>query len=335
MGGLLAPANDSAASARRVANPSTSVRSAFPSSERGLYPRSVRYRAHEGPLSPADYAQPYAWWGWHWSPPVPMSLIELVEAKTLDRRAAALLWSFVEARRSVLLASEPPMSGKTTLLSALIPCLPDEVRPLFLRGQSETFDYVAEADPSRSYLLVNEISDHLPVYLWGRKARRMFETLSTGYGFAATMHADDVGEVLGILRQDLGIADDELARIDLIGVMRILHGRTALRGHDDVPPEMRYGGDGVRRRLVSLHLVARGRPPAVPALAEWDLESDEHRLMLEPYLEDVAARTGRSVEAFCRDLMSREQYLADLASRGLRRPREVAEAIAAYRQGKG
>src|SRR3712207_8550307 len=38
-----------------------------------------------------------------------------------------------------------------------------------------------EADPARSYLLCNEISAHLPVYLWGRKVGQLFAAVEEGY----------------------------------------------------------------------------------------------------------------------------------------------------------
>lgn len=280
-------------------------------------------------LGPAEYARPYAWWGWHWSPPVPMSIVEIAEAGTLDRRLAAVLWLLLEARRSLILASEPPMSGKTTMLSALLAFLPADTRLVFLRGLSETFDYTRQGEARTSYLLVNELSDHLPVYLWGPKATRMFATLRDGYGLGATMHADDVAEVLAQLREELGLSANELACLDVIGIMRILNGQQPIVGHDDMPPELRYGS--VARRLVATHLVVRrGDRITTPLISEWDARSDEHRLALEPVLDDLARRCGRSVSDFCAALADREALLAELATRGIRRPREVQEAIAAY-----
>lgn len=287
--------------------------------------------APEGSLEAEDYARPYAWWGWHWSPPVPLSIVEIVAAGTLDRRVAALLWLFLGSRRSIVLASDPPMSGKTALLSALLPFLPADTRLCFLRGLAETFDYARDGDPRRTYLLVNELSNHLPVYLWGRKATQVFRTLRDGYGLGATMHADDVTGVFTQLRDELGLEDDELGALDLIGIMRVLHGRTPVVGHDDIPPELRYGREAISRRLVALHLVVRGgRSLEPPLVSEWDAADDVHRVRLDASLPELARRTGRTVEAFCAALIEREAYLADLDRRGVRRPRPVLEAIAAY-----
>lgn len=293
----------------------------------------MRRQIPEGILTAAEYARPYAWWGWHWSPPVALSIVEIIAAGTIDRRVAAVLWLLLGSRRSVLLASDPPMSGKTTLLSALVPFLPAQTRIVFLRGLSETFDYAREGDPRASYLLVNELSSHLPVYLWGRKATQMFQTLREGYGVGATMHADDVEGVLSQLRCELAVGNAELACLDVIGIMRVLHGRTPIVGHDDIPPELRYGGDTIRRRVVAAHLVVRrGDAIEAPPFAEWDPAKDTHRVRLEPVLAELARRTGRTVDAFCDALIEREAFLADLEQRGVRQPRAVADAIGAYAQ---
>lgn len=288
--------------------------------------------SQERPIDAAEYAQPYAWWGWHWSTPVPLSIVEIVEAGTLSPRMAALLWLLVEARRSIVLASEPPMSGKTTLLSALLTFLPPDTRPIFLRGLAETFDYTREADPARSYLLVNELSSHLPVYLWGPKATRMFRSLEQGFGVGTTMHADDVDEVIGQLQADLQLTTADLARLDVIGVMRTLRGDQPILGHDDVPPELRYGRDAIRRRVVALHLVGRnGDGIETPLLSEWEARDDEHRLRLDEHASELAKRTGRTVEDFCAELLGREAFLGDLSRRGIRRPGAVRDAVVAYR----
>ncbi|OLC54242.1 MAG: hypothetical protein AUH85_12275 [Chloroflexi bacterium 13_1_40CM_4_68_4] len=224
------------------------------------------------------------------------------------------------------------MSGKTTLLSSLVVFLADDTQPVFLRGLSETFDYAHNVDPKRGYLLVNELSSHLPVYLWGAKATRMFRTLAQGFGLGTTLHADDVDEVLEQLRTELDLAVDDLARIDVIGIMRTFAGDMAIKGHDDVPPEMRYGRDAIRRRLVSVHLVRHiGDTIDTPLLSEWDSVTDEHRIALDPHLDELAKRTGRSVADLCDALLQREAFLAQLAERAVGRPAAVRDAIAAYR----
>lgn len=213
-------------------------------------PRNVR------PLGLADYATPVAWWGWSWEPPVPMSITELVAAGDMDARTAALCWLVLAGHGSLLMAAQEPHSGKTTILTALLDLLPDRSARVYLRGGAETFDFLREARPGRTVLLANELSSHLPVYLWGAKAVRAFRALRDGYALAATLHADSTAEAIAQLRDELGVAADDLARIDLVAVMR-----------------QERAMDRVARRVVSLDRLAAGGPRAIP-LVVYDAIAD-------------------------------------------------------------
>lgn len=189
------------------------------------------------PLGARDYDIPVGWWGWNWEPPIPMSITEIVRAGNMDPRTAALCGMAIEAHGSLLIAAEEPHSGKTTTLTALLDYLPHRVRRIFIRGWSETFDYLQQTKPDETILLANELSSHLPVYLWGPKAVRVFETLRKGYALGSTLHADTAEEAVAQLIGELGIPAADLARVHLLMVMRI------------------YGssGGGHARRVVSLH----------------------------------------------------------------------------------
>ena len=176
-------------------------------------PRSAR------PLGPIDYTLPVAWWGWSWEPPVPMSVTELVAEGDLDPRTAAIAWLVLAGHGSVLVAAEQPHSGKTTLLTALLDLLPERFERVYLRGGAETFEFLGRARPSNTVLLANELSSHLPVYLWGTKAVRAFRAIRDGYAFASTLHADSSAESIAQLRE-LGVEASDIARIDLLIVMR-------------------------------------------------------------------------------------------------------------------
>src|SRR5579859_7952688 len=186
-----------------------------------------RYLVRERPLSSDDYDVPVGWWGWNWEPPVPMSLTEILAAGNFDRRTAALCWLVLEAHGSILIAAEQPHSGKTTTLTAFLDVLPSTVRRIFIRGWAETFDYVRHTDPGHTLLLANELSSHLPVYLWGPKAVETFRTLRNGYALASTLHADSAEEAVTQLRDDLGVDQADLSRVDLLLVMRIYRAGSA------------------------------------------------------------------------------------------------------------
>ena len=158
---------------------------------------------------------PEGWWGYHWAPPTPMSAVELIGTPTIDARLMATLWAVVSRRRSVMLSSEAPQAGKTTALSALVDFLPDDTTGIFVRGWWEEYDWLDEIEPGTGYLLINEMSDHLPIYVWGRAARGALMLAGKGWGMGATMHADSLPEALELLRTDLGATDADLAGLTI------------------------------------------------------------------------------------------------------------------------
>jgi hypothetical protein len=248
-----------------------------------------------------------------------MSITEILGARDLDARTAALCWLTLESHGSILIAAEPPHSGKTTTLTAFLDLLPSDVRRVFVRGWAETFDYVRHTDPARTLLLVNELSSHLPVYLWGPKAVRVFETLRGGYALASTLHADSAEEAVGQLTGELGIAPADLARIDLLLVMRMYRVGSA------------YGP--VARRIVSVHRIVPGLDGAallVP-LVEWDAKRDAHEHDDAAQLELLCARRGGQMEALRAELDVRAAYLQDLGERGVLSIPAVRAAVAERR----
>jgi len=280
-------------------------------------PMQRRYPIVERPLSPRDYDMPIGWWGWNWEPPVPMSITQLLEAGNMDARTAALCGMAIESHGSMLIAAEQPHSGKTTTLTALLDFLPNATRRVFIRGWAETFDFLGQTRPDATLLLANELSSHLPVYLWGPKAVRVFETLRRGYALGSTLHADSCDEALAQLVGELGVDRDDLARVQLLVVMRIY--TTA--------------GGGYARRVVSVHrLVPSGGTVAALPLVEHDEREDSHEHD-EPAEIDLlhALRRSDDREALADELAERSQHLSDLLARGCRTIPEVRAALASHR----
>jgi len=275
-----------------------------------------RYVIAEQPLSARDYDVPVGWWGWNWEPPVPMSITEIVQAGNMGARAAALCAMAVEAHGSLLIAAEHPHSGKTTTLTALLDYLPASTRRIFVRGWSETFDFLAQTRPAETLLLVNELSSHLPVYLWGPKAVRVFSTLRSGYALGATLHADTAEEAVAQMTGELGVATADLAKIDLLMVMRI-YGTT-------------HGGHA--RRVVSLHtLSAHGDRVDLRPLVTHDPDTDghTHEALAEAAL--LARLRGERAAAAEAELMRRADALDELRRNSTLDIPEVRAALAAER----
>lgn len=282
---------------------------------------------------------PEGWWGYHWSPPRPMSVVEIVESGSLDLRLMAVLWAVVGRRKSVMLASEAPMAGKTTTLSALVDFLPAETIGVFLRGWGEDLRWTDAVGPERGYLLINEMSDHLPIYVWGRNARAALRLAGGGgYGLGATMHADSLGEALDCLGRELGATDADLAGLTVYLQFSAYRTPRGMYRRVEEAWHLRLGDDG-RLAPVRLAAIAGGRSPqltgaqrfpAPPVLASDGGRSGQPLLHDEKAYALLAPALGLSAAALETELAHRSAFLADLAERGVCDPLAVAQAVAEY-----
>jgi hypothetical protein len=172
--------------------------------------------------STTRYDEPFGWWGYHWTPPNQRSLIWLMQAGALDARLAAFLSLAIALHRTVVVVAEPNEAGKTTLLTALLDFRQADTEPIYLRGWYERFSFLDTVPPERAYLLCNEISAHLPTYLWGQGVRRVFEAGMGGYAFVTTMHASSAADAAELLiRYPLEVPERHLRTIDLVVTLNV------------------------------------------------------------------------------------------------------------------
>jgi hypothetical protein len=281
---------------------------------------------------------PEGWWGYHWAPPTPMSAVELIGTPTIDSRLMATLWAVVARRRSVMLSSEAPQAGKTTMLSSLVDFLPDGTTGIFVRGWWEEYDWLDEIEPGTGYLLINEMSDHLPIYVWGRAARGALTLAGKGWGLGGTMHADSLPEALSTLRTELGATDADLAGLTIYlqfsayltpaGMYRRIEEAWHLRTDEaGALSPVRLGaieGDRSPSLTGAQHLPS---PPMLPG--------DGGR-SVRPFVHDaaayavLAASLGEAPEALERELTDRSAFLDTLAERGICDPPAVAAAVRGF-----
>jgi hypothetical protein len=261
--------------------------------------------------------EPPGWWGYGESPSNPPSLTQLIARGTLDARVAAFLWIALEHHATLIVAAPEPRAGKTTLLTALLDLIPPETTRRYLRGWYERFDFVEQDDPARTYLLCNEISSHLPIYLWGRGVRRLFELLQDGFAMATTVHAAGAGEVLALFRGfPLEVPEPHLASIDLVLTLGM-----------GLEPR------GMVRRLMRMETL-------VPADGHLDVQVLAERVTpLSPIVSKPAALVRVLTERFGLDgklasaeLARRERVLLRWLAQGITGRDAVRRAVAAYRQ---
>jgi len=262
-----------------------------------------------------DQEEPFGWWGWHWQPPVPLSIMQIIEAGSADIELMALLWAMLSRRASIIVAAEPPMAGKTTTLTALLDLVPPDTKRIYLRGHYETFDFVREeaTDPAHTYILANEMSDHLAVYLWGSRIYKTFELLDQGYAIGSTMHAETVDDVIAILNSDpLKVPPKWIAQLTL--VINLYVSGT-------------YGPSV--RRFNTVHMLTEvsggtddGLLPGVKPLllSSWNRPADtfQHAFNQPDVIKTLAAWAGCSTEDWTADLKRRKAHLDKMAESGVR-----------------
>jgi hypothetical protein len=291
------------------------------------------------PSLEAWYARfPEGWWGYHWSLPRPMSAVEIVESGSLDVRLMATLWAVTSRRRSVMLASEAPMAGKTTTLSALVDFLPPGTVGVFLRGWRGDFAWTDEIGPERGYLLVNEMSNHLPIYVWGRNARGALELAGRGYGMGATMHADTLSDALLLLRGEVGATDVDLAGLTIYVQYSAYRTPAGMYRRVEEAWHLRLDAAG-GLEPVRLAAIDGGRSPSLTGAQhepEPPLLAGDGGRSRRPLLHDsaayavLAASLGLEADALEAELAVRSEYLGALADRGICDPPAVAAALAHY-----
>jgi hypothetical protein len=261
--------------------------------------------------------RPESWWGWHgWDQPEALSIMQIIQAGTLPPRLAAAFWLGLERGASFIFAADPPGAGKTTILTALLAFAPPDTVAYFTRGWGETFELPPPSDEYPTYLMVNEMSDHLPVYSWGPYVIRTFELLGEGYSLCSTVHADTVEGVIDQLESDVGVPREHIARLTFVVPLAITHRDGAMV-----------------RRVLDVGLLGDGEGGlGVQRIASWDQRSDAFSVLdSKSERAAVAARLGIDQAAFDKELLRREAFLQKLLTDGRTGIDEVAEAIEGFR----
>ena len=258
--------------------------------------------------------QPTSWWGWNWEQPTPMSIVEIVEAGNMDNRVAAMFWLAMERGASIIIAADPPHSGKTTTLSALLTFTKPETAVYFTRGVGETFALPVVSSTYDTYILVNEMSDHIPVYTWDEYARRAFELLAQGYRLATTMHDETVEGVIRQLEGDLGVPSRHVGNMTFIVPMFIGRRERIIRRVTEVA-FLQPNNDGY----------------AISTAATWDRGDDSFHLFEDPDAREAFARWARlSVEELGAEIDKRAGFLQALSKTDTREIPQVNAAILGY-----
>jgi hypothetical protein len=163
----------------------------------------------------------------------------------------------------------------------LLDFLPPDTQPIYVRGLYERFEFVADTAPDYVYILCNEISAHLPTYLWGPGVRTLFDALQRGFRMATTMHAGSGGEVLKQLTSHpLNVPAAQTALLDLVVTLSLGYLDNRLTRRMIGIERIFAGHDGPQLETISERTPFRAAPRNQPgrmlrALVDWTGTDDE------------------------------------------------------------
>ncbi len=254
-----------------------------------------------------DPRDPYDRYYWHYDSRRPLSMAQIIALGSVDVETVALIWLLLEQGASLTVAgpTDPqPGVGKTTTLNALLQFLPEGTALAYMSGMYENFSFtrLPDIDPSHTYALCNEVSDHLPIYMWGRVARRYLTLPAQGYHIATSVHADTIKDVLHMYQHDLRLSPDDVRRLGLvvnIGVVGRLY--------------------PARRRWFTTHFLQPSPNPKRPGSVEpvplslWNEVDDTFEHADQSILDDLANWIGMSSADFTTALAQRVACLQEIA----------------------
>ncbi|MBS3766394.1 hypothetical protein KGY71_07720 [Candidatus Bipolaricaulota bacterium] len=184
-----------------------------------------------------------------------LTVADLMEAGTLDRKLLEFFTRRLGAGDSLLAAAGPSGTGKTTLMGALLNLIPPGVE---IQTAERGNPIPGKSSGDSTLYMAHELND-APYYgyIWGDEARQFLRAAIDGR-IAATLHAESLQAVRRKLTEPpVSLAEEELNQLDLIVTMKTHHqGRDRIRRVDRV-----YGAlNGEFRTLF-----------------RWDPKEDEYR----------------------------------------------------------
>ena len=272
-----------------------------------------------------DPRDPYERYYWHYESRRPLSIAQIIALQSVDARTAGLIWLLLENGASLTVAgpTDPqPGVGKTTTLNALLQFLPEDTALAYMSGMYERFAFtrLPDIDPATTYALSNEVSDHLPIYMWGRVARRYLSLPAQGYHIATSVHADTIDDVLYTYEQELHLSAEDIRRLGLVINIGLV-GRSY----------------PARRRWFSTHFIQPhvdpDRPDAVLPipLSLWNSFDDTFEHADLTILNDLANWIGMPFKLFQNAHERRVELLEELSVGGGVNTQEMFEAISELR----
>ena len=167
-----------------------------------------------------------------------LSLVDLLDAGTVDLPLAAYLAATMRAGSSLMVGAKPGGAGKTAVMCALLNFLPDATGMAVMDSRAVLAAAAADTNHGRTCYLAHEIG---PVphyaYLWGADVRTLFSLAARGHFIASNLHADSLDEARHQLCVTNGVTEQQFNAIHLLVFIR-------------ATPD---GSAGMRREIAAVH----------------------------------------------------------------------------------
>ncbi len=300
--------------------------------------------------------------------PPARSVAGLIADGTLDAELAAIVWLLVEGHVPLVVGAGPRLTGKTTLLHALLDFLPPDIGTREILGRAEDFSWLSDplalGWPGEDVAdLVGRLGGSGPVIARPVSADARASTAGTGppapiappertYLLCAELSSHAPMYTWG-LRARVLVRALQLG----YGLGATIHAESLADVFDRlIPPPVSLSEDEIRRlgavlilrrlpsrerRVVAAHYLRpverdgeghlQRRPPVV--LATWDPARDEFDHFGWGPAPELALRVGRSQAEFERELTLRAAFLREVVSAGRTSLPAFRAALATYRGG--
>jgi len=145
-----------------------------------------------------------------------LTLVDLIEAGTVDLPLAAYLASTMRTGASLLVGAVPGGAGKTTVMCALLNFLPDHTVIHPIESPASLRVDPRDSSPGATCYLAHEIgSGSYYAYIWGETARAFFALAAQGHTVASNLHADTLDQTRDQLCRQNGVEEAHLSAITL------------------------------------------------------------------------------------------------------------------------
>lgn len=149
-----------------------------------------------------------------------LSIVDLIEAGTFTRDLAAYALAAIGGGASFMVGARPGGAGKTTVMGALLNCVPGGV-DLIAADSVQTIRKGLSGGDRRCYICHEIGAGPYYAYLWGEALRRYFDLPDAGHMLATNLHADTCDEARDQVCGENGVSRAAFRRMQLLFFLRV------------------------------------------------------------------------------------------------------------------